>query len=331
MGILIAIKDWFKPEAPLEPASQKALNRVFALVEPMLNTVPAIEKKLAPALQHTLNYCQQLVAKLPGPFHIDRQSFASSPLVHALFPTVEDIAVMLAKSQTVREYLEAENAQETEFIFAMLAARWQCKKSLGMAYDGKMLQSDALIERLYFADHVLVEPAESLESAKERLCQTAFDSLLKTFRTRLIQKRDERQVLQEQCKQERDQINVMRSIGKPDKVEEHTLRLQMAEEQLRQNIEALRPENIIEPLIEFLASPEKSLRLEKMSIAVDRTGIVIKDEQRLENGLIEELDFQQIIGRDRRKYVGMLVSIRRADVQEAMVQLKDMQQRYLII
>ncbi len=331
MGILITLKDWFKPAPPPDPDLQKALERTFELVDPMLNTVPVLEKKLGPVLQSTLHYCKKLVAELPGPFEVDRPAFSTSPLIHALFPTVEDIACMLAKSQSVQEYLDAGGAAEAEFIYAMLAARWQRKKSLGMACNDGIMQADALVEHLNFADHVLVEPAESLESAREKLRQTAFDSLLKTFRVRLLKKREERQLLQEQRDRERDQVNVMRSTGKPDKAAEHAQRLQELDEQLRQNIEALNPENIIGPLAEFLAAPEKSLRLEKMSIAVDRGGIIAREDGCPDNGLIESIDFQEIIGRDRRRYVGMLVRIRRQDVLEAHEQLKNLQQRYLII
>jgi len=331
MGILNTLHDWFKPAPPPDPAIEKALARVYELVDPMLNTLPALQKTLEPVLAHTLGYCQSIVDNLPGPFEIDRQAFSVSPLVHALFATVEDIALMLAKSQEACQCLLTDAAPEVEFVYAMLAARWQRKKSLGMAYDGEMLQSDALIETLVFADHVLVQPAESLAAAREKLCQTAFDSLLKTFRVRLIEKRDERALLQGEKARERDQINVMRSMGKADKLEEHTRRLQDVEMRLRENIEALRPENIIAPLTEFLATPEKYLRLEAMRITVDRSGIVAGNGQAGATGQTETLDFQEIIGRERRRYVGMLVKIRRSDVLEAMQVMKDVQQRYLII
>ena len=331
MEILNTLKDWFKPAPPPDPEIQKALGRVCALVDPMLNTLPALDQTLQPVLAHTLNYCQHIVGNLPGPFEIDRQAFSVSPLVHALFATVEDIALMLAKSQEACKCLLTDSEPGVEFVYAMLAARWQRKKGLGMALDGEMLQADALIETLIFADHVLVQPADSLEATREKLCQTAFDSLLKTFRVRLIEKRNERALLQEEKARERDQINVMRSMGKADKLEEHTRRLQDVETRLRENIEALRPENIIAPLTEFLAAPEKALRLEAMRITVDRSGIVAGDDQAGSPGQAETLDFQEIIGRDRRRYVGMLVKIRRSDVLEAAQIMKDVQQRYLII
>lgn len=331
MSILSALKNCFKSSPPPDPVVLAALQRACAIVEPAMNNVPFLEKKLGPVLERTVAHCHRVVDDLPGVFEVDRAAFSSSSLVHALFPTVDDIALMLGKSQSMRDYLVSGDAQGTEFIFAMLAARWQRKKSYGAAYDGEIFQSDALIEYLYFTDHVLVGPANSLESARDVLFQVALESLLKTFRSTLTAKRAERESLQESREQARDQINVMRSLGRADKFEEASLRLQQIDEQLRQNIEDLQPERIASALAEFLAQPEKSLHLEKMQVTVDRSGMVAREQAASGNGTNEALDFAQIVGRDRRRYVGLLVRIRRSDAQEAVEQLKDMQQRYFLL
>jgi len=331
MGLLLTFKDWFKPAPPLSPILKGAMDRVCAVVEPTLNTLPYLGKKLGPVLEPTLEYCRHLVADLPGPFVVDRPAFSSSPLIHALFPSTDDIIVTLGKSQSVHEYLETPESKESETFYAMLAARPQRRRNLGMAYDGKVLQSDAIIEYLYFADHVLVELANSLEATQEKLRQRAFDSLLKTFRSGLKAKREERQRLQEARDQERDQINVMRSMGNTAKLEEHQQRLKEIETQLLQNIESLRPERIVDPLVEFLAAPEKALHFEKMTLMLDRCGVITSNDKGVTTGGAEAIDFQQIIGRDRRRYVGLLVRIRRSDVLEAAAQMKGAQQRYLVI
>ena len=331
MGILDALKNCFKPAPPPDPVLTMALERVCSVVEPTISTVPFLERKLGAALERTLAHCRQVVADLPGPFEVDRSAFSASPLVHALFPTVDDIALMLGKSQSMREFLASGEALGTEYVYAMLAARWQRKKSFGMAFDGEILQSDAPIEYLYFTDHVLVGPANSLEAAQEGLFRVALDSVLKNFHSTLTAQRGERQSLQEAREHERDQVNVMRSMGRADKQEESMRRLEQIDEQLRQNIDALQPENIVPSLAEFLLAPEKSLRLEKMSVTVNRSGIVAKENAVADGSTNESIDFEQIVGRDRRRYVGLLVRIRRADALEAVEQLKDMQQRYFTI
>ena len=325
MGILIALKDWLKPALPPDPAVQRALDRACIVVEPMLNTVPGLEKKLSAPIQRTLAHCQQLVAELPGPVEVDRQAFAKSPLVHALFSTSEDIAQMLGKSQSVRDYLIEESSEGSDFFYAMLAARPQVKKTLGVAYNGDVLQADAAIEYLFFSDHVLVEPALTLETAMEKLRQTALDSLLKNFHSRLKTLREKRQTLRETRDLERDRIGVLRGQGKMQEVETYTRHFKELENQLRDNINAMLPERLVDELADFLSAPEKALHLEDVSISVNRSGVVANSDN-----VGDALIFKRINGRDRRRYIGLLVKIRREDAVEAVAQMEVKKQRYLL-
>ena len=69
---------------------------------------------------------------------------------------------------------------------------------------------------------------------------------------------------------------------------------------------------------------------DRVSITFDRAGIV-RDVSQAGQAGIDTLHFQQIIGRDRRRYLVLRVMIRRQEAQEAIEIVKDMQQRYLII
>ena len=72
------------------------------------------------------------------------------------------------------------------------------------------------------------------------------------------------------------------------------------------------------------------MRLEPTQITVDRAGIV-SSEKALGQPGIDTLRFQQIIGRDRRRYLVLLVKFRRQDALDAIEAAKNMQHRYMII
>lgn len=328
MAFLAALKDWFTPPPAPDPEVRKALDRACLLVDPSLRMARGFERKLAGPIQRALRYCDSLVASLPGPVEIDRQSFAAEPLVHALFATADDIAHMVGKSQAIRDYLQTSAAFEDERFYAMLAARRQRKKGLGTVLDGEVVRGDMPVEYLFFSDHILVGAAPTLAGTREALRDAAFDSLLKSFRAQVEALREERQTLRDDRDAERDRIGVLRGThGQESDIAAHARNLETLEQRLREIIDRLQPEQLVAALVDFLAAPEAALRLEPFDIVVDRSGVV-RDAA---SGEGDRLQFQQIIGRDRRRFVVLLAHMRRADAAEAVAEMKDMQQRYLIL
>ncbi|MGE5386192.1 MAG: hypothetical protein ACM3SV_09945 [Betaproteobacteria bacterium] len=327
MTFFQSLAGWFRPAPPPSPQVQKALERVATLIDPLMRSAPGFEKKLAKPLAQALEYCDGLVAGLPGPIDIDRQSFASDPMVHAFFATADDIARTLGENRAVREYLTSGDSWDSEFLFAMLGARRQMKKTLGMAMEGGMVRSDVPVEYLYFSDHTVTAPGATLEASREGLRQAGLDSLLKSFRWHLNALRNERQALRDDRDLERDRINVLRSSPADAELVAHTRRLDELDNRLRKIADLLQPEQLVDALADFLATPATALRLEPLSVKVDRSGIVTNDD-----GIgVESLEFCQIIGRDRRRQVAFLARMRREDAVQAVEEAKELRQRYLMI
>ena len=79
-----------------------------------------------------------------------------------------------------------------------------------------------------------------------------------------------------------------------------------------------------------LFAPENALRLEPLCITVDRAG-VISDQCPIDRPGIDSINFQQIVARDRRRYIVRCVKFNRADALAAVEAVKEVQSRYLII
>lgn len=327
MTLFDALIGWLKPAPPPSPQVLQALKRVAELVDPMMSSATGFEKKLAVPVQRTLDYCEKIVLDLSGPIDIDRQSFASEPLIHALFATADDIARVLGGDRAVRDYLESTQSRDSDCFYAMLAARRQSKKTLGIALDGDMVRGDVPVEYLYFSDHTLTAPGPTLEATREGLRQAAFDSLLKNFRTHLQALRDERETLRDDRDITRDRINRLRGNSANPEIDAQTRRLNELDERLRQIAELLQPEHLVDALVDFLATPATALRLEIFSVKIDRSGVVTHGDA----ADAESLDFRQIIGRDRRRHVAFLIKARREDAVLAVEEVKELRRNYMII
>lgn len=330
MGLLSAIAGVLKPAAPPDPATAKAMARISELVDPLLKSASGFEHKLAAPVHHALGYCEGLVSGLPGPVDISRQTFGANPLVHALFATVDDIGRMLGNSQAVRDYLADPSSFSNGHFYALFAARRLEKRQLGMALQGGVIQSDVPQTVLYFSDHLLVHPQADLDATVAQLRKAAFDSLLISFHTHVEALRMEKASLAADCSVERAHLTVLRDRDGGNETVVHTRRLAELDAQLRQVADSLMPDQLEEALAAYLMTPEISLRLDPVTVNVDRLGVVAAPEAG-EAPDIATLSFPELCGRDRRRHLVMLARIDREEAQQAVEACQDQQRRFLII
>jgi hypothetical protein len=329
VSLFSAVTDFLKPSPQPSPELLKALDRVAELVDPMLKAAPDFEKHLAFPLEHALGYCDGLVAAIPGPIDINRQAFASNPLVHALFATADDIDQMLGRSQAVRDFLAEPACWENDHFYAMFAARRQSKKQLGMAQRGDLIQNDVPQEILYFSGQTLIEPSCQLETTLYGLRSKALESLLHTFRTHVQALRHEREGLRADASVERAHLTVLHGTTPGREYEVGTRHLADLDSKLRQTAESLMPEQLVAALAEFLKAPEPALHLEPVSITVDRLGIV--SDQPVDDVNVHTLNFPELTARDKRLHLAMLARISRDEALEAVEMVRDQQHRFMLI
>lgn len=329
MSLISAVVDFLKPAPRPEPAVLKALERVAELVDPLLRVAPNFEKSLAFPVQHALGYCDGLVAALPGPVEINRQAFATDPLIHALFATAGDIDQMLGRSQAVRDFLAEPDCWESDHFYAMFAARRQQKKQFGMVQQGDLIQNDVPQQVLYFSDHILIEPHCDLAVTLQKLRCQALESLLHTFSAHVEALRQEREGLRADVSVGRSHLTVLRGTTPGPEYEVRTRQLADLDARLRQNVESLMPEQLLASLAEFLRSPEPALSLAPVSITVDRLGIV--REETSQDVDVHTLNFPELSARDKRLHLVMLAKISRDEALEAVEMVRDQQHRFMLI
>jgi len=324
VSLISALADLLKPVPPPDPAVAAALDRVIGMVDPLVRAAPRLERHLLGAVEHALGYCQGLVAALPGPIEINRRSFANDLLVHALFASPADIEDMLGRSQAVRDFLDRPECWASDCFCAMLAARRQQKRQFGMAQQGNIIRADVPQEIVYFSDQTLIEPCCDLDTTRDRLQAKALESLLQAFNAHVDNLRRERESLRADLSVE----HAWQHHNVSDE-EKHTRHLVELDVQLRQNGEALMPENLIEVLADFLRHPETALSLTPVSICIDRMGIVHDAGQPDEDA--QTISFPELSSRDRRQHLATLVRISREEALAAVNRSRDRQKRYILI
>ncbi|MBU0751842.1 MAG: hypothetical protein KJ787_11265 [Gammaproteobacteria bacterium] len=311
--------DWLRPPPALDAKTGALIGHAVATVDPRLKMVGGHERTLAEPVRHAFDYCERVALAIPGPFEISRAAFAADPLVHALFGSADDVEQMLARSQCVRDYLAGHAVVPPGQCCALLGMRRHVTAGFGTRLMGEVIRHDEPQQALSFTDHTLAEPSHDLDGAQQRLAMAMFDGLLKGFVAHVDEVHEERRELL-------DEQAIARARARSQGPESHTRRLAELQERLRETVDALQPERLLETLTAYLAAPEASLRLDPVKLAVDRLGIIADpDDQHA-----DILRFVELTTRDQRRWVSMIVRIDREEARAA-VERFDARARYIVI
>jgi hypothetical protein len=315
MNLLPQLFSFFLPVSPHDPDSQAGLQRIAELVDKALAVTPGFTAQLDGPVAHAREFCARLVDTLPLPVMIGRQSFASDPLVHALFATADDIGAMLAACTPVRAYLDGPRSWREDCFIALMAARRVDKKVLGVALQGEIIRTDVAQVLLQFSNQTVILPAENPASARDAFLEAAFDSLLLTFARHLARVREDYGALRTEREMERARCRCQPTTAPfPER------RIAALDERLQQQLKSLQPEAIIAELADFLMQPEQALSLEPMRLWVTRRGVI--QEGDIHDADAAPICFMELTSRDRRRHLVLPVRVRCDEAREALAREK---------
>ncbi len=194
------------------------------------------------------------------------------------------------------------------------------RKVLGVGLYGERVRYEVPQTLLYFADHTLLSLSAELEETHNIIGNLAFDSLARSFAEELKQLRNEKQDLHRQWELAR--------AAKGER-ERRALPLPELEKRLRDASERLMPESVISAYREWMASPTSHLRIDRVTLNVDRLGVVqslVGDQEHVG----DTISISELVSRDRRRWIVMLVRIRKEDMIQAVESFKQ-SSRYMLI
>ncbi|MDR2689193.1 MAG: hypothetical protein LBB76_05480 [Azoarcus sp.] len=326
-SIFSRILDWLTPAPPLAPGTQAGLRRIGELVNGALPMASDFTRMLAKPVEHARAYCAGLVDALPPAIVIDRQGFASDPLIHALFASADDIGRMVASSAAVREYLAETQSWREDTFFALMAARRVEKKVLGVALQDNLIATGVPQSLLQFSNQMLILPAVDAGAARDALFAAAFDSLLRTFAEHIEQV----QATYESLRTERE-LERARLLSRPihERAAIPPRRISELDERLHGLFASLQPAALIPELADFLMRPETALHLDTVRLWVRRNGVIHAEGpptgQNDAEADAEAINFMELHSRDRRRHLVLPVRVRCDEAREALEQARAQRQ-----
>lgn len=279
------------------PDLQAAIERAVDRVEPRLKQIGGYPDHYRAPVAHALEYVRALAAQVPGPVAVNREAYASDPLVHALFSSPDDIRATLCVSQAMREYRR--DHPDASEVYALLCMRRGDKLMLGIELDGDMLRRDVPQHTIYFTSHTLADPGCTELEARERIAQGFFDSLLAHVSARIEARKQEKVRLE----QTRDELLACMHAGSAEGHDDLAGRLNATLTQLADLTGTLDLRLHAHDFEAVLGDPEQYLRIVQADMALDSMGVF--HETGVPDG--KTVHFSDLVGRDRRRWTVALM------------------------
>lgn len=298
---------WFG-RGTTSPELLQASERAVSLVDPLLKQINGFPGSYLEPVATALAYSRKLAASIPRPVALDRKSYASDPLVHALFPSPDSLSEALGYSQPMRDYCHV--FPGTSEVYALMGMRRSEKKMLGMELAGELIQREVPQDIVYFSGHTIEYPGASEQAVRDRIGWAFFDCLAGHVAKRIGERKQQKQLQLQQRDRLMSRLHIAPAEERP--ALEAALNRLLAD--MQATIVSLEQRACLEDFKAVLLNPARYLWLEQGTMVLDSMGIR-REGVTAEQG--KTVVFHDLVGFDRRKWTVAVVYCSQLHIESA--------------
>ncbi|MFZ1494405.1 MAG: hypothetical protein WAU60_13470 [Candidatus Competibacter denitrificans] len=289
-----------------------AIERVVGGTDPRLRMATQYQKKLWPAVERSIDYVNGLVDSLPPPVEIGGCRFTTDPRLRALFASSQHLQEILSFGKELHQYRQRIGGGLPTDLYALLRTERTEKIILGVALEGNIIRRDVPQITINFHNHSVAFPAGSETKTRREIKKRAFDHLIETALAYLVAVRNKKQDLEHQQRQlfqKKTKLLKGASVGleplldpqatamaTPAAIDRRLREIETELNRLRADSATL--DHHLAKVAATLREPEKHLRLDRVTLALDHMNIKIDKEAA---NAANTITFDEImLGQDRR-------------------------------
>lgn len=214
MGIL----DWFnnRPgQFNLDPDADAAvlwgIDKAITLTNPRLKLISGCEKRLAPAVEKTINYLRATATTLPALHTLSAHTWSTDPALRAFFAAPTDIPKVLGRSGNLRTLFD--KFPELDEACVVLGMAFKEQRVFGMALHGETVQRDVAQICVNFSDHRARICGRDESRLRRLIGAEVFEHLVAHALAEIGEERSERRELQENRSLIRARLRLLQQHG----------------------------------------------------------------------------------------------------------------------
>ncbi len=302
-----------------EAAVAAAVETVIGGTDPRLRMVNGYRKKLAPSVARALAHAEAAANQIPGPIDVTKKTFGSAPQVRALFVSIDHLCDTFGQSHSLREFLARPENRNVSTCYALIAMEKSEKQVFGPALDGEVVRQDVSQTVINFKSQHFATPAPDIQTLRRELAEEAFEHLVGCALRRIVslkvkseELKERRLLLQRKLEERQAKKRGLGGtlFGAPtlDGTMTMDIRRQLTDtdEELQAASVSLRTLNdYISQIRDVLAHPENHLRLDTLTVRLDRSGVKRTADDRRPG---ENVEFAEIDLGEGQRAVGIIVA-----------------------
>lgn len=296
------------------------IERVVDASEPRIRLVGNYLHKLLDPVEDALVYSDHLLRQIPPAVALGGRAWTQDPRVNAFFATQDDLRSTLGQDPRIRAFFEDDAHRE---CFAWMLMIKRESETFGSALDHDMLVREVRQIRISFTDHQIFFPNASEAKLRKELRERTLVFLATRALERINELREQRGALEEQRRQLQAQLRALRGhtqglrplLSSADADERRVATLEQRLAQTEQDLVAARKQlgtldDYLEQVRQVLSQPEAYLRIQPLSIRINRLGLKL-DIDSSEPG--ETIKLIELVSLDEKR-IGVLVRFARDDL-----------------
>jgi len=298
---------------------ERAIERALDATDPRIRAVSGFRKKLEPAVVKAIDHVRALALGMPAPVEASHATYGNDARLAAFFASPERMSQVFGADRTLIEYVASPAGTGTEPVLALLLVERTEKKVLGMALEGEQVQREVAQVQVSFDRHRLVDPSETEDGLRRALARRAYDQLLAMALARIAEVGGERESLEASQSVLRAKLRALQSArwdfseGGAEAPDPAALEAKLAEiegQLAATGSGATALPRHLEILVQTLAKPEEALRIEPVTILMDRMGI----RQANAGGTTIELQLRELRNAAGATAVALPIAIPRGEI-----------------
>lgn len=296
------------------------IERVVDASEPRIRLVGNYLQKLVDPVEGALAYGDRLLRQIPPAVALGGRAWTQDPRVNAFFATKDDLESTLGQNSRLRAFFEGNAYRE---CFALMLMVKREVETFGPALNGDILVREVRQIRVSFSDHQFFFPNASEAKLRRELRERMLVFLAIRALERINDLREQRGRLEEQRRQLQVQLRALRGHAQGlrpllSSTATDERRLATLDEKLvqtEQDLVAARKQlgtldDYLEQVRRVLAQPEGYLRIQPLSMRLNRLGLKLEAHSS-EQG--ESITLIELTSLDEKR-IGVLVRFARDDL-----------------